>query len=138
MAVETATGATRERPIGVTILAGLAAIALVLSVLHLLQAVGLLSYFIGPIAIRDFNIWYALMWGLMIWAWAWAFRALLDMDPAAWLFLVIVSGLNLLFAFITIIGAPSPTTDVAGSFLLNLVVFGYAMTPSTKRAFGTE
>jgi hypothetical protein len=138
MAVETATAEVRARPIGVTILAGLAAIALVLSVLHLLQAVGLLPYFIGPVAVRAFNIWYVLMWGLMIWVWAWVFRALLDVNPAAWLFLVVVSGFNLLFDFMTIIGAPSPTSDVAASFLLNLAVFGYALMPSTKRAFGAE
>jgi len=56
-----------NRPLGVTILAALASVALVLSIVHLLQAIGILPYFIGPISIRDFNLWYVLLWGLMIW-----------------------------------------------------------------------
>ena len=127
-----------NRPIGVTILAALASVALILSVLHLLQAIGLIPYVLGPIAIRDFNLWYVLLWGLMVWVWLWVVRALLVMDPSAWLFVLIVSGFNLTFDFFTMISTPTTTTDLTISFLLNLVIFGYAMVPSTKRAFGIE
>jgi hypothetical protein len=122
----------------VTILAALASVALVLSIVHLLQAIGILPYFIGPISIRDFNLWYVLLWGLMIWVWLWVVRALLVMDPSAWLFLLIVSGFNLMFDFFTMISTPTTNTDLTISFLLNLVIFGYAMVPSTKRSFGIE
>ena len=127
-----------NRPLGVTILAALASVALVLSIVHLLQAIGILPYFIGPISIRDFNLWYVLLWGLMVWVWLWVVRALLVMDPSAWLFVLIVSGFNLTFDFFTMISTPTTTTDLTISFLLNLVIFGYAMVPSTKRAFGIE
>jgi hypothetical protein len=127
-----------NRPLGVTILAALASVALVLSIVHLLQAIGILPYFIGPISIRDFNLWYVLLWGLMIWVWLWVVRALLVMDPSAWLFLLIVSGFNLMFDFFTMISTPTTNTDLTISFLLNLVIFGYAMVPSTKRSFGIE
>ena len=127
-----------NRPLGVTILAALASVALVLSIVHLLQAIGILPYFIGPISIRDFNLWYVLLWGLMIWVWLWVVRALLVMDPSAWLFLLIVSGFNLMFDFFTMISSPTTTTDLTISFLLNLVIFGYTMVPSTKRSFGIE
>ena len=127
-----------NRPLGVTILAALASVALVLSIVHLLQALKILPYVIGPIAIRDFNLWYVLLWGLMIWVWLWVVRALLVMDPSAWLFLLIVSGFNLMFDFFTMISSPTTTTDLTISFLLNLVIFGYAMVPSTKRSFGIE
>jgi hypothetical protein len=139
MAVDTADtpqGRVRERPLGVTLIAGLAGVALVLAVVHLLQAIGLLPYFIGSIAFRDFNIWYALTWGLMIWVWAWVIRALIDMDPSAWLFLAFVSGFNLLFDFFAMVGAPSATTDLSASFVINLIIFGYTLMPNTKRAFG--
>jgi hypothetical protein len=139
MAVDTADAArpaVRDRPIGVTILAGLAAVAMALAVVHLLQAIGLLPYFFGSIAIRDFNIWYALMWGLMVWVWAWVVRALLDMDPSAWFFLLVVSGFNLMFDFFAIIGAPTATTDLSVSFLVNGLIFAYTLMPGTKRAFG--
>ena len=127
-----------NRPLGVTILAALASVALVLSIVHLLQAIGILPYFIGPISIRDFNLWYVLLWGLMVWVWLWVVRALLVMDPSAWLFLLIVSGFNLMFDFFTMISAPTTNTDLTISFLLNLVIFGYTMVPSTKRSFGIE
>jgi hypothetical protein len=127
-----------NRPLGVTILAALASVALVLSIVHFLQAIGILPYFIGPISIRDFNLWYVLLWGLMIWVWLWVVRALLVMDPSAWLFLLIVSGFNLMFDFFTMISTPTTNTDLTISFLLNLVIFGYTMVPSTKRSFGIE
>ena len=127
-----------NRPLGVTVLAALASVALVLSIVHLLQAIGILPYFIGQISIRDFNLWYVLLWGLMIWVWLWVVRALLVMDPSAWLFVLIVSGFNLTFDFFTMISTPTTTTDLTISFLLNLVIFGYAMVPSTKRSFGIE
>jgi hypothetical protein len=127
-----------NRPIGVTILAVLAGVALVLSVVHLLQALAILPYFVGPIAIRDFNIWYVLMWGLMIWVWLWVVQALLAMDPSAWLFLLIVSGFNLMFDFFTMIAAETTSTDLTLSFLLNLAIFGYTLMPGTKRAFAVE
>ena len=127
-----------NRPLGVTILAALASVALVLSIVHLLQAIGILPYFIGPISIRDFNLWYVLMWALMVWVWLWVVRALLAVDPSAWLFLLIVSGFNLMFDFFTMISTPTTNTDLTISFLLNLVIFGYTMVPSTKRSFGIE
>jgi hypothetical protein len=125
----------QDRPLGVTILAGLAGIALVLSILHLLQAIGLLPYFIGPVAIRDFSLWYALMWGLMIWVWWWAIRALLEVDTGAWLFVVVISGFNVIFDFITLIATPTATSDVSVSFIVNLAILAYAFLPNTKRAF---
>ena len=81
-----------NRPLGVTILAALAGISLVLAVVHFLQALGILPYFIGEAAIRDFNLWYAIVWALLIWAWAWVTKALWDLNPQAWLLVLLVSG----------------------------------------------
>jgi hypothetical protein len=129
---------TRSRPIGVIFLASLAAIALVLAFFHLLQALGFVPYFIGPIAIRGFNIWYVLMWGLMVWVWWWAFQALLNLDPSAWLFLLIVSGWNIFFDFLSMISATTTYTDLSVDFVLNLVIFAYVLMPGTKRAFAVQ
>jgi hypothetical protein len=126
----------RERPFGVTVLAGLAGVEVVLAVVHFLQAIGLLPYFIGPVSIRDFSLWYSLMWLLMIWVWIWVIRALLDLDPSAWLFLLIISGFSVIFDFFTIMGTPTTTTDVALSFVIGVAILGYTILPSTKRAFG--
>jgi hypothetical protein len=124
-------------PIGVVVLAVLVAFALVTSLFHLLQALGLVPYLVGPIVVREFNIWYVLMWSLLIWVWYWVFRALLRLDPSALLFVVIVSGFNLLFDFLAMLGQEQ-ANDLAVSFIVNLAIFAYAMLPSTKRAFGLE
>jgi hypothetical protein len=138
MIADTTQDMVQERPLGVTVLAGLAGIALILAILHLLQAIGLLPYFIGPVAIRDFSLWYSLMWGLMIWVWMWAIRALLDVDPGAWLFLLVISGFNVIFDFITLIATPTETSDVSVSFIVNLAILAYTLLPSTKRAFAVR
>ena len=127
-----------NRPLGVTILAALASVALILSIVHFLQALGIIPYFIGQISIRDFNLWYVLLWGLMIWVWLWVVRALLVMDPSARLFVLIVSGFNLIFDFFTLISTPTTVTDLSVSFVLNLIIFGYSMLPTTKASFGIE
>ncbi|HEY3073313.1 MAG TPA: hypothetical protein VGJ46_10915 [Candidatus Limnocylindrales bacterium] len=129
---------TRSRPIGVIVLAALAGIALLLSIGHLLQALGILPYFIGRIEIRNFNIWYVLLWGLMVWVWAWAIQAIWNIDPAAWVFLMVVSGFNLLFDFFAMIGASTTYTDLTASFIVNGLIFAYTLLPGTKRAFAVE
>jgi len=138
MVAESTQGSVGARPIGLTVLAALAGVALVLAVVHLLQAIGLIPYFIGAVAIRDFSLWYALMWGLMVWVWAWAIQAILAADATAWVFLMIVSGFSLMFDFITIIASPTTTTDLTLSFLLSLAIFGYMLLPSTKRTFAVQ
>jgi hypothetical protein len=127
-----------KRPLGVTILAVLAGVALLLAIVHLLQALGIVPYFIGPIAFRDFSLWYVLLWGLMIWVWLWVVEALWTVRPEAWLFLLIVSGFNLMFDFITMAFSSTTTTDLTASFILSGIIFGYALLPSTKRGFNVE
>jgi hypothetical protein len=127
-----------KRPLGATILAVLAGVALLLAIVHLLQALGIVPYFIGPVAFRDFSLWYVLLWGLMIWVWLWVIEALWTVRPEAWLFLLIVSGFNLMFDFITMAFSSTTTTDLTASFILSGIIFGYALLPSTKRGFNVE
>jgi len=127
-----------KRPLGATILAVLAGVALLLAIVHLLQALGIVPYLIGPVAVRDFSLWYVLLWGLMVWVWLWVIEALWTVRPEAWLFLLIVSGFNLLFDFITIAFSTTTTTDLSASFILNGIIFAYTLLPSTKRGFSVE
>jgi hypothetical protein len=127
-----------KRPLGATILAVLAGVALLLAIVHLLQALGIVPYLIGPVAVRDFSLWYVLLWGLMVWVWLWVIEALWTVRPEAWLFLLIVSGFNLLFDFITMAFSTTTTTDLSASFILNGIIFAYTLLPSTKRGFSVE
>ena len=124
----------RRRPIGVTILAVLAGSNAVLAVLHLLQAIGILPYVVGPVSIRDFNLWYTLMWGLTVWVWAYVTRLLWRVDPWAWMFLVVIAAFNLVFDFVALLGTTT-VSDLSLSFLLNVVILIYALLPGTREAF---
>jgi hypothetical protein len=126
----------KERPLGVTILAILAGIAAVLAAFHTLQFLGIIPFFIGPVAIRSFNFWYALMWGLMVWVYVWLVRMLWRVEREAWLFLVIITTFNLILDFVVMIGA-ARWEDVAVSFLFNAAVLIYCMLPGVRSAFGT-
>jgi hypothetical protein len=126
----------KQRPIGVTILAILAGVLAVLAAIHALQFLGIIPFFIGPIALRTFSFWYALMWGLMVWVYIWLVQMLWRVDPSAWLFLVIITVFNLTLDFFTMLGAAT-WDDVAVSFIINGIILIYCMLPGVKQAFGT-
>ena len=126
---------TKHRPIGVTILAIGAGIAAVLAAIHALQFLGIIPFFIGPHAVRTFNIWYALMYGLLVWVYVWLVQMLWRVDPQAWMFLVFVTVFELFLDVIAMFGS-STWQDVSVSFILNAVILLYCMLPGVRRAFG--
>ena len=128
---------TNQRPIGVTILAILAAVVAVLAAINALQFLGILPFFVGPVAFRTFNLFYALMWGLMVWVYIWLVQMLWRVDPAAWLFLVIVTLFELTLDFIAMLGS-STWQDVSVSFLVNGIILLYVMLPGVRNAFRAE
>jgi hypothetical protein len=128
------TSSTVDRPFGATILAILAGIAAVLAAIHALQALGIIPYFIGPVAIRSFNFWYVLMWGLLVWVYVWLVQMLWRVDPQAWIFLAVITVFNLVLAFIAVLGETT-WTDLSVSIILNAVILIYIMLPNTQRAF---
>jgi hypothetical protein len=126
---------TTHRPLGATILAILAGIAALFSGIHLLQALGIIPYFIGPVSFRDFNLWYALMWGLMVWVYIWLVQMLWQVRPEAWMFLAVITIFNLIVSFIAMIGE-STWSDVSLSIILNTIILIYIMLPGVREAFG--
>ena len=127
-----------SRPIVVTVLAILAGVLAVLAGIHVLQALGILPYFIGPFAVRTFSLWYAIMWGMMVWVYAWLVKMLWEVDPQAWLFLVMITIFNLIMDFFVMLSATVTWSDVSVSFLINAVVLIYCMLPGARRAFGVS
>jgi hypothetical protein len=126
-----------QRPIGVTILAVLAAVVAVLAAIHALQFLGIIPFFIGPVAIRTFSFFYALMWGLMVLVYIWLVQMLWRVDPAAWIFLVIITTFNLMLDFIAMLGS-STWQDVSVSFFVNGIILIYCLLPGVRRAFDRE
>lgn len=128
----------KSRPIPVTILAVLAAVAAILAGFHLLQSLGILPYIIGDAKFRDFNLWYAFMWGLMVWVWVWLFQMLWRVDRQGWLFLAVISSFNLILAFVAILGSGNQFSDVSLTFFVNGLILAYCLLPGTKEAFGVQ
>ena len=131
------TAPAHHRPFMVTILAIVVGLLAVLSGVHLLQALGIVPYVIGRFEVRAFSLLYAIMWGLMVWVWAWLVQMLWRVEPQAWIFLVVVSMFNLMLDFFLLLGQTN-WPDVSVSFLINSLVLLYCMLPSTRRAFGRD
>ena len=64
----------------------------------------------------------------------WVFRMLWNLDPQGWLFVVVVAVLNLIIAFVSIIGQ-STWQSMMPALLINGLVLLYSLLPGTKAAF---
>jgi hypothetical protein len=127
----------KQRPIGVTILAVLAALAAVWAGYRVLQFLGLFPFWIGPVPFRNFSIFAALMWGLLVWVYVWLVKMLWEVNPQGWLFLAVISVFNLILEFMTLVGG-AEWQDVVVPFVINGLILIYVLLPGTKRAFGME
>ena len=124
-----------KRPFPVTVLAILAGIVGVVSVIHALQGLGILPFFIGSFKVRNFDLWYALTWGLMAWVYFWLVQMLWRVDRSAWLFMAVITVFNLILDFTMILTSGATFSDVSVHFILNALILLYVMLPGTKRAF---
>jgi hypothetical protein len=126
---------TKQRPFVVTILAVLAGIAGVVAAYFALQGLGILPYIFGPFKVRNFELWYALMWGLMTWIYFWLAQMLWRVDRSAWLFMAMITVFNLILDFSTMLFSNATFSDVSVNFILNALILIYVLLPGTKRAF---
>jgi hypothetical protein len=125
----------KERPIGVTILAVLALLGAVNAAIYTLQMLHILPVYLGPVAFWEFSLFGAFFWGILVLIWLWVFRMLMDVQPQAWNFMMILSVLNLVFGFISVLGGSS-LESMAPILIVSGLVFIYCMLPGTKQAFG--
>ncbi|MGD9091527.1 MAG: hypothetical protein PVF74_01670 [Anaerolineales bacterium] len=130
---------SNSRPFGVTILAILAAIAAVYAAVRTLQFLGIIPFFVTPldIPVRSVSLFAALMYGILVWIYIWLVRMLWNVQPEAWLFLVVISTFYLIIDFITLVMG-STWGDVAVSVVVNALILIYCMLPGVKDAFGTD
>lgn len=129
----------KTRPFGATILAIIAGFMALLAILATLNWLGLIPWFGPGPNIRTFNLWYALLYGLLAYIYIWLAQMLWRVDPSAWLFLAVITVFNLIIDFVTIVTSQMPTADrTTLAILLNSIVLIYIMLPSTRRAFGMD
>jgi len=124
----------KNRPIGITVLAVLALLGAAWALIVTLQMLHLLPIFVGQLHFWTFDFWGALLWGILFLIYLWVFRMLWNVNPQGWLFLVIISGLNLILAFLSVLGG-STWDAMATSIVINGLILIYCLLPSTKRAF---
>lgn len=125
-----------ERPIGVTILTFVAVLLAFLNAIVMLRFLGLLP-FLGPLNIRIFNLWYALLYGLLVYIWVWLAQMLWQVDPQAWMFLAVITVFNLCVDFVLLVTGGS-WYDVNISVIMNVLILIYIMLPGVRGAFGKD
>lgn len=124
----------RERPLGITILAILALLGAAGALIVTLQMLHLFPVFVGELHFWTFDFWGAVLWGILFIIYLWVFSMLWNVNPQGWLFMVFISGLNLILAFLYILGG-STWDAMATSIIINGLILIYCLLPSTKRAF---
>ena len=88
-----------KRPIGVTILAIISGLMAVLMALIALQWLGLLPW-LGPgPAVRTFNLWYALMYGLLAYIYFWLTQLTFAGSATAQMLISVLAVINIVFGF---------------------------------------
>ena len=127
----------KSRPFGVTLLAIFALLAALVAGYHTLQMLHILPVRLagGDVRFFTFDIFGAILWGIMFLIYLWVFRMLWNLDQQGWLFVTVISVLNLILAFMSIFGA-SAWTEMLPSIVINGLILIYALLPGTKAAFG--
>ena len=95
-----------------------------------------INLFLGPFdfSTRVFNLWGALMYGLLAWVYFWLVSMLWKVDPSAWLFLAVITVFNLIFDFLAMVGNNYQSMNF--TMLLNAIILIYVMLPGVKKSFG--
>jgi predicted flap endonuclease-1-like 5' DNA nuclease len=125
---------SKKRPLGITILAVLVAIAAIIAVYHTLQFLHILPFSLGPVRFFAFDLLGALLWGLTAFILIWLVNKLWNLDPQGWLFVVVMAVFDLILAFVSILGQ-STLQALLPAILINAIILIYCLLPGVKAAF---
>ncbi|MBL8147028.1 MAG: hypothetical protein JNL34_11645 [Anaerolineae bacterium] len=126
----------KHRPFGITLLAILSLIAVVVAIWRVLQALGIAPITLGTMSffVPEASWVNAILWGLMALIYLWVFRMLWAVNPQGWLFVTVISILNLTIAVLDIIGG-STFDAMLPALVINGIILIYCLIPGTKAAF---
>lgn len=126
----------KHRPFGITLLAILALVAVVVAIWRALQALGVAPITIGTMSffVPEASWINAILWGLLALIYLWVFRMLWQVNPQGWLFVTVISILNLTLAVIDILGG-STFDAMLPVLVVNGLILIYCLVPGTKAAF---
>ena len=124
-----------NRPLAGTLLALLAALAGVLAIGDVLRYLGLLPIIsLGPVDFFGQSFLGAILAGIVAVIWFWAARGLWNMDPQAWLFVVVIAVIYLIFDVLAIIGGSS-FQAMLPSIVVSALALILGVLPSTREAY---
>jgi len=127
-----------NRPLAATILAILAVFAGIIAILDVLRYLGLLPIAsLGPMKFFGFSFIGAILAGIAALIWFWAARGLWNLDPEAWLFVVVIAIMYLIFDFVAWIGGTS-LQAMLPSIVVNGLALILALLPGTQSAYGRK
>lgn len=127
----------KQRTFAVYFLFFIAVLAGLLAVYHALQYFGILAFrlFDGRIEFFAFNFFAGLMEALLAAIWFWAASMIWKLNPQGWLFAVVIAVINLVFAFVAVLGQTT-FNELLPYILVNALALILGILPSTKKAFG--
>lgn len=126
----------KSRPFGITLLAIFALLGAVAAAVHAIQMFFMpFRLFGGPVGFFGVSWLGAVMWVIMALIYLWVFRMLWSLDQQGWLFITVLSVLNLILAVVSILGSTS-FMEMLPSIVVNGLILIYALLPGTKAAFG--
>jgi predicted flap endonuclease-1-like 5' DNA nuclease len=126
---------SKKRPLGITILAILVAIAAIVAIYHTLQFLHILPFNLGRFTFFAFDPLGAILWGLTALVLLWVVNALWNLKPEGWLFVVVMSIFDLILVFVSILGH-STFQAMLPAILINVLLLIYCFLPGVKAAFG--
>lgn len=127
----------RKRPFGVSVLAPLAILGALPAIWHALQYLHVLPISIetvlGTVRFYGFDFLAALLALIYLWV----FRKLWAVNVQGWLFVTVLSSLNLMLSGLAVV-AQSTFQAMLPSLVVNGVILIYCLLPGTKAAFGMQ
>lgn len=132
-----------NRTFWVYILFIIALLAGLLAVWQTLQFMGLMPFnvsFLGTefkLFLPGVNWFAAFMEGILAVIWFWAAKMIWNLEPGGWLFMVAIATINLIFAFMALIGNGGGANLGLYAFI-NFLALVLGLLPSTKKAFGLK
>jgi hypothetical protein len=126
----------RQRNAAVVVLTVLAVVSGVLEVIDVLRHLGILPVAeVLSLKFYDMSWLGAILSAVVAVIWFTVARQLWNLDPQGWLFVVVISILNLALLLVSVLGRTT-FQAVSLSVIVNAAALILALLPSTKAAFG--
>jgi hypothetical protein len=127
-----------KRPIGVTILMILAALSGLIALFHCMQFLFPNFLFLNTeiLFYKELLLFTAIVWGVIVWMYAWVTEMLWKIETNAWAFLVGITLFNLGLDFILLLQAPAIWITWTFGMFLNVLVLLLVVLPGIRKPFG--